>query len=376
MGVYTINEPVDKVFLEKRLPKEDLGGDLYKLGWPASFTRADSIGVEDEWNGKFYVYDLKTNKKTSQHESLKNLIAKLNTGSVTKEQFDSLVDVDYLLRYAAVSYFLGNPDDLRNGYNNCYLYFLKSSGKAIIIPYDYDRCLGVTYEYDPSGNGLTKEDPFADYRNCHQNDKQDDPLFIYSVVKGGYYVKEYAEVLKDVAADELLKPGTFKAKFDRAKSLYGGDVKPSKSLDNASWRRLDFLLDNTDVGNMSFEKYITAKLSTFNGCMAKLDDILDYERPVRPSHYIRGDFNGWSSQDQWAMKSNEDGTQTFTLSFDHAFSFKVYNEFTGAWYGTEFLEEGSDLEYETDGHCNFDMERGTYEVIFDPATEIITVTKK
>ena len=32
LGVFTINEPIDEIFLEKNLPEELLGGDLYKCG--------------------------------------------------------------------------------------------------------------------------------------------------------------------------------------------------------------------------------------------------------------------------------------------------------------------------------------------------------
>ena len=93
MGIYTIVEPVDKLFLEKRLPEEEQGGDLYKCGWPASFTSPDSIGVENENKGEFYVYDLKTNKKTSDHAALKNWLAQLNYSTMTKEHLADLVDM-------------------------------------------------------------------------------------------------------------------------------------------------------------------------------------------------------------------------------------------------------------------------------------------
>ena len=140
MGVFTINEPVDKVFLGKYLPEEALGGDLYKCGWAgsnnASFFNTNSIGIEDEDSGKFYAYDLKTNKKTSTHESLTTLIKSMNGGNVTKEGLADLVDMDNFLPFCAVSYLLGNPDDLRNNYNNCYLYFRADNGKAMFIPYD------------------------------------------------------------------------------------------------------------------------------------------------------------------------------------------------------------------------------------------------
>lgn len=157
MGVYTIHEPVDKIFLEKRLSQEDLGGDLYKCSHKSSFTSTGSIGIDDEDEGIFYRYDLKTNKKTSDHSSLKNLIQRLNADDLTKEEFSQLVDVDNFLSYAAVSWFLGNPDDMRNNYSNFYLYFLKSSGKAVIIPYDLDLCLAVT-----KGDQMMAYDPFSD----------------------------------------------------------------------------------------------------------------------------------------------------------------------------------------------------------------------
>ena len=87
MGVYTVNEPVDKIFLEKYLPEEAAQGDLYKLGWGmgggASFTTTDSIGVEDEDKGLFYAFDLKTNKKKSDHSALIGLINALNDGDVS-----------------------------------------------------------------------------------------------------------------------------------------------------------------------------------------------------------------------------------------------------------------------------------------------------
>lgn len=384
MGVYVMVEPIDEAFLAKRLQPEDLGGDLYKLGWTyegAKFTNLNSVGIENEDNGEFYIFDLKSNKKTSQHESLTNLITKLNTGTFTKESFGELVDVENFLSYAAVSYFLGNPDDLRNNYNNVYLYFLASSGKAVIIPYDYDRCLGVTYEYNPSGHALTTDNPFSELREAGQHgpEKQENPLFIYSVDKGGYYVAEYADVLNRVAGNDLLKENTFARYFDRAASLYQFDVQPDRELHNAGGR--NFAFDNNRTGtassndNMSFADYIQLKMTYFNLYMGKLEEYLGYERPVPADYYIRGDFNGWSNQDEYAM-TMEDGLLTFTLRFNHDFSFKVFHNPSGSWYGVECLPEDSELVYTTDDHGNFDLQAGTYHITFDPENQIITVTKQ
>lgn len=383
MGVYTIVEPVDEVFLSKNLPQEDLDGDLYKCGWTwmgANFSNLQSVGIENEDNSEFYCYDLKTNKKTSQHESITALINGLTRGTVTKESYAQLVDVDYFLNYAAVSYFLGNPDDLRNNYNNCYLYFLKSTGKAVIIPYDYDRCLGVTNSYNPSGHGMTKENPFSDQAEGMQNgaEEQQNPLFIYSVDKGGFYVAEYAEALQRVAENELLKPETFETWFNTASALYQQDVTPQRTLHNAEGRDFSFDLNRTgDPGsqdNMSFKDYIAAKMNSWNGYMGKLDEYLSYERPIPDRYFIRGDFNDWSNRDEYAMES-QDNLMVFTLSFNHDFSFKVYDDLAQEWYGVECLPEDSPLEYNTNDHGNFILRPGTYTVTFDPETLVINVTR-
>ncbi len=258
MGVYTLSEPVDEAFLEKRLPQEALGGDLYKLGWTntgADFRKAASIGVEDELAGEFYTYDLKTNKKTSQHQALKKLIANLNSGVMTKERFGELVDTEYFVKFAAVSYLLGNPDDLRSNYNNCYVYFRADNGKAIFIPYDYDRCLGVTYEWNPYGDGMVGYDPFGLQQ---VNGRQNNPLFLFTVTQDGFYTDEYVAALHQLMEDPLLQSETFSARFKTVSTIYGGDAQPSVNFANGYGRNWGFSL--TQHENMSFDDYITAKL--------------------------------------------------------------------------------------------------------------------
>ena len=289
--------------------------------------------------------------------------------------------MESFINYAAVSYFLGNPDDLRNNYNNYYMYFLKSSGKMVIIPYDYDRCLGVTVEYNPSGHAMTTDNPFSDRREGAQNgpQEQDVPLFYRTVVKGGWYVREYADALIRVSKNTLLTKSTFKTYFDRAKGLYGNHVRPSRNLKNMGDWDPSFDLNRTSAPwegwNMSFNDYIDAKMNAFNGYMKNVDQYLNYERPVPATHFIRGDFNGWSNDDRYAM-TLKDGLYTFTLKFNHGFSFKVYDNTTNEWYGTECLPEDWELDYQTDKRSNFNMKAGTYYVTFDPETLIITVTKQ
>ena len=275
-GVFTIYEPVDKNFIERYVAKEDQGGDLYKCAWTmngATLTKECSIGVEDEDARKFYNYDLKTNKKTSDHAQMKNLISVLNRNYVTKENLEELVDMDSFLRFAAISYFVGNPDDIRYNYNNHYIYFLKSSGKAIFIPYDCDRVLGVTEGWNPTGNGMTDVDPFTTKAEGAYQD-QENPLFRYTVDKGGYYTDEFALQLKLVAASQWMQPDYFENYYNIASRNYFLYTTPGKTFQNAEHHDFRFDIEksdglNTDRGNASFEEYITAKLKAYNRYMEK-----------------------------------------------------------------------------------------------------------
>ncbi len=367
MGVYTVAEPVDQVFLAKRLPKKALGGDLYKLGWSntgATFTRTDSIGIEDELKNRFYTYDLKTNKKTSNHEALKNLIAGLNDPAITKESFAELVDAENFLHFAAVTFLLGNPDDLRNNYNNGYVYFRENDGKAMFIPYDYDRCLGVTYEWDPYGDGMTREDPFS---NLQTSGRQINPLFLRSVVAGGFYVSQFAEILQQVAGDRLLQPETFAARFAQAQARYGADAQPGRKFSNGRNRDWRFSLEGEQ--NIPFAHYIAAKKDALTRYITDLQ--LGSLAP-KPTHYIRGDFCGWEKLSRWSMDA-EEGLLTFTLAFAHSFRFKVYEAATDHWYGVESLAPDTPRIYSVDADGNICLQPGLYFVTFDPESKTVAV---
>lgn len=270
-GVFTVCEPVDDVFLDKYVAKTDQGGDLYKCNWAgigANLTKACSVGIENEETGEFYNYDLKTNKTESKHAKMKNLLAVLNRKGVTKEDIAKVVDMDNFLAFEAVTYFTGNPDDIRNDYNNYYIYFLKSSGKAILIPYDVDRVFGLTKDWNPLGDAMTSVSPFSQKAES-MNIPQENPLYIHTVNEGGYYVEEFTEVLKKVEESKWLTVEHFKNVYDIAYALYREDTKPSKTYDNA--RKHNFImnmeqsagLDSTG-GNASFKDYLEAKRATFS----------------------------------------------------------------------------------------------------------------
>ncbi len=388
-GVWMIYEPIDKIFLEKNLSPEALGGDLYKLGWTnegATFTSFSQYGVEDEDAGKFYIYDLKTNKKTSDHSSLKNLINTLNSGSLTKEGFASVVDVPSFLAYSAASYMIGNPDDLRNNFNNTYIYFRADNGKAIFIPYDMDRGLGVN-TWNPYGNGMTTDSPFQDYNVCGG---QRSPLFYKTIHKNGFLVNEYVEALKIASSNEMLTNSTFEASFNIAKNLYGADATPSKRYGNAWDFNFTFDINKTcDPGRsscMSFSDYISAKKATLNSYLGNYTPgdtenggSGSVEKPADTNAilYLRGNFynNNWSNQEQYKLKHIGDGVYSVDISVNAQFKFKVYNDRNGEWYNT--VDESCTVAFEYQGgNRNVQLQAGSYTVYYDTKTAMINIEKK
>ena len=274
-GVFSIYEPVDKNFIEKNVAKEDQGGNLYKCAWDrrgADLTTSGTIGVENEDAAVFYNYDLKTNKKEADYSDLRNLLTVLNKRNLTKEKIEEVVDIDNFLMFSAVSYFVGNPDDMRNNYNNYYIYFLKSSGKAIFIPYDQDRVLGITKDWNPSGDAMTMVSPFST-KAKGANDTQRNPLYVNTVdSEKGQYLEEYTNALKKVAESDWLTTEKFDSLYEIARANYAEDTKPEKVFWNAENHYFLFNLTysdgfGTEYGNASFKAYLDAKLKTYRSYM-------------------------------------------------------------------------------------------------------------
>lgn len=386
-GVWTIYEPIDKIFLQKNLPESALGGDLYKLGWTnsgATFTSFEQYGVEDEDSGAFYIYDLKTNKKKSDHSSLKNLITTINSSKCTKAKFESVVDIDNFLTYCAASYIIGNPDDLRNNYNNTYIYFRADTGKMIVIPYDMDRGFGVN-SWNPYGDGMTTDSPFMESNVCGE---QRNPLFSKTIHNGGFFTSEYVEALKKVSKNEMLSPEFFAERYNIAKNLYGDETKTSKQYHNGSYYSFTFDLDKTcspsDSANMSFSDYISAKLKTMS---LYINDtvIIEPEDPEAPTPkpdsqfelYIRADFTDWNVDHAYKLNKISDGVFSIEFTRGSEFQFKIYDANDQNWYGGDMIVDGCDTSYGVEeNHANIILQAGTYTVYFYSATRGIDIVMK
>lgn len=87
------------------------------------------------------------------------------------------------------------------------------------------------------------------------------------MVRGSFYVDDYADALERVRQNELLKSSTFKKWFDRAERLYGDDVEPDKELENTERRDLRFDMYRSSRSKMPFDTYLTGILDTYEKYM-------------------------------------------------------------------------------------------------------------
>ncbi|OED59522.1 CotH kinase family protein [Acholeplasma laidlawii] len=264
LGVYFALECIDELFLEKRLGSKHLGGDLYKVGWDyekggsLTMDTINKIGVENEDESYFPVYDLKTNKKNNEHILLKTLIQTLNQDT----DFSSLVNMNYYLVYEAISYLVGNPDDLRHHYNNYYIYFLKDTNQAIFIPYDFDRTFGVTRDWNPSGDGMTSYSPYAKMTTMGGVDDQINPLVLKTVVKGApeAYLENYKKVILEAMSTKFYKDEMFNEVYQIRKEIYDNAV----SITISDMGYFECLFNYNETKNMKFSSYLSGKTTTIN----------------------------------------------------------------------------------------------------------------
>ena len=286
-GVYTMYEPVDENFLKRYYGKANAKGDLYKCqwglknngtgwDWSGATYRNDTItSMGPETDGKTFIYELKTNKKKSDQSSLKNFITTMNNSS-SKATFDSQVDADRFVKYAAIAWFVGNPDDMRNNYNNHYIYFNNTTGKAVIIPYDNDRVLGMT----TSEKDMATFSPFAE--DTALQGGQSNVIYRNSVIsRNSNYYTEYRAALREVYESKWMDYNNYLTWYKAAKKNYENVAIPDSNVklrvkdENTTYDRnlLAFGEGNGKVGTQggykTVKNYFTAIKARYNTAMAK-----------------------------------------------------------------------------------------------------------
>ena len=263
-GIFRIYEPVDKVFIKRNLPSESWDGDLYKCTWgsgPACYANIfRNAGVDDADNREFYTYDLKTNKTSSNHEQLNELANVISSPLLGIEELEQVVDTKSWAMFSAVSYMLGMPDDLRNNYNNHYVYFRKDTNQAVFIAYDCDIAMGIS-RWNPTGNFMVKSDPYSEFA-YGASGKNNNPLVLKTLTKGGLLEKEYTEALNEVVNSKWFDFSTFEEMYNKMADKYSSVAIPALNLKEDDVNEFEMSLDDKystsglDNKNMPVKEYM------------------------------------------------------------------------------------------------------------------------
>jgi hypothetical protein len=137
---------------------------------------------------------------------------------------------------------------------------LKDTGKAIFIPYDFDRVFGITKDWDPSGDGMTSYDPFTKMTTMGGINDQVNPLILRTVASGGDagYRKIYTDALAEMIDGKFFQMAEFSAVYEVVKANYETELVPS--VESLVWATAGFSLN--DDFNRDIEDYFTEKAAT------------------------------------------------------------------------------------------------------------------
>lgn len=251
-GVYSMVEPIDKSFLEKRYTNAQ--GNLYKSLWqnfgPATLepiTQSKAVGIKDWTKNYRPSYDLKTNKDNADHTVLLTFIEKLNSldGEELKAYLEETFEVDTFLKFMALNMLLGMPDDYWAMGNNYYLYF-NPQGKLEFLPYDYDQCLGSGWDGNlPRGLVSIATANILKWNNSAailSGQPSSRPL-VEKILSFDDYKDRYLKYLKDfsMAQDSPFSYSRFMALYESVEALYGPLMKndtmesSTMTLSNEEW---------------------------------------------------------------------------------------------------------------------------------------------
>ncbi|MDY0023939.1 MAG: CotH kinase family protein, partial [Candidatus Izemoplasmatales bacterium] len=249
-GVYTIFEPIDELFIEKRFTGESNDGDLYKSLWqqfgPASLRTGyhpNAIGIKDESINYRPTYDIKTNKDSYDRSALESFI--YNVSDTYGNDFYNYIkdhfDVDRFLRYLAVGVLLGNPDDYRAMANNYYLYHDPLVDKWTIIPYDYDHGMGQGWDGAPVFENWTIDADIYEWGNL--NAFQEGKDYSNPLSKKILEIPEYQIIYEGYLA-ELINPDNNYFNFNHFNEMFENQKNLYQSSLSEAMMSLDFGLRN------------------------------------------------------------------------------------------------------------------------------------
>ena len=137
LGLYTLVEQVDKVFLDDRF--SDTSGNLFKYEGMFGF-----IYKGDAKEAYEKEYEAKLSKKQRDYSVLIRFIKMLNDTPEESfpEEIEKAFNVENFLSWLAVNTLLSNLDSYAGSGHNYYLYYNKGTGKFEFIPWDLNEAFG------------------------------------------------------------------------------------------------------------------------------------------------------------------------------------------------------------------------------------------
>jgi hypothetical protein len=263
---YEVVEAMDEVFVNHHFAEADRGGDLYKCSTytgssQGSYIKADlslsgavttskdssgkangtriakgKIGVENDYSNYHPNYQLKTNDNGENSDFSKmvnfiNTVYSVRNGKASQSDLEAVLDVPEFLLMEGVSYCLGNFDNQRNNYNNYFIYFRSSDGKAVYIPYDWDWSLG---EAMSSGVAVTSWEPY--HTKTAHDSSNTDALYWCTILSNSTltysessYRSSYASTIKSVVSKGYLTYSTYTAFVGSLSNAKSGELSDVKS---------------------------------------------------------------------------------------------------------------------------------------------------
>lgn len=372
-GTYLITEPLTKKFIKNSLDNShdyiNLGtwdeekkgtigvegssyGQLYKASYGLnegagvpnmSYLNDNMIGVESSSHLNVPSFEIKTNTDNGgDHTLIKNAFSVLKNQN--ESEIEKYVDLEYFAMFEAISTFLGNPDDLRNNYNNYCLYFRRTDGKMVIIPIDQDRVLGNSREWDPSGHALSLTSPF-EKKAVGNGNEQVNPLYLKTILNSSSSTRtKYIESLKKVLDSVWATNEHFNNIYNLVKNNY-------ETFEKSSINPVVFSLEETYEGtshNMSFKEYLSNKTKTINGALNNNDNSNNDDNNLIKNcseFYFRYTQN-WETCDKNNRFYKVDNT---TYRFDHIIKEEDINDFRFKVFASELGTSGYWLRTESNG---------------------------
>ena len=374
MGVYYIYEPATKSMIKRHLTDKNIYnfgtwdeekngsfgvpnskyGDLYKCMWSADLSYDKMIGerIGVEAKDHFVYYDRKTNKDAIYDDILlRKCGVAVSEGNY--KDISKYLDVEYFAKTEAVSWILGNPDDLRNNMNNTMVYARRTDGKVITIPIDNDRVLGITKDWNPDSYALSTRGIFNPLR---AGNYENEVSLVYQKTilaeKNNHSKEMYLNHIKALSISDWVLSVTFEKYYLMAKKNYNAYINCTFPYFSVGFSLTD------DKNQYSFKEYINRKLSLVDLDLELEDIIKEEETKDLPTNlgmegyygslYIAGDMNDWKGK---YYKMTYEGNGVYTITFEpRLYRSKMYLKiYDGdSWYINWSIQNNNLIMYDTD----------------------------